>query len=71
MQGIFIGDDGEEIQMPVSESLDHVRVTAEFESGKIYAPVVAVKFDAQETNSGGCSIGALGAFIIMMSLCFI
>ena len=56
--------------MPVSQPLDHVRVTADFEIGKTYAPVVAVKSDTQEANSGGCNIGALGAFIIMMSLGF-
>ena len=70
LQGAFIGDDGEEISIPLIESLDHVRVTANFEIGKKYAPVVAIKSDAQEANSGGCNIGALGAFIIMMSLGF-
>jgi uncharacterized repeat protein (TIGR02543 family) len=70
LHGVFIGDNGEEIQMPVSEPLDHVIITADFEIGKTYTPVVAIKSDAQDANSGGCNIGALGAFIIMVSLGF-
>ena len=56
--------------MPVSQPLDHVRVTTDFESGKTYAPVVAVKSDTQEENSGGCNIGAWSIMIFLAGMCF-
>ena len=68
LQGFFIGDDGEEIKMPISESLDHIRVTAEFETGKTYAPVIVATPNAQDLNSGGCNVGAWGIMIFLAGM---
>ena len=73
LSGIFFDDEGEEIAMPITKTLTHVKVSANFEAGKTYKPVITamVQEDEEEASNGGCNISALGALIMMMSVGFI
>ena len=51
LQGIFT--------IPDAESFDHVIVSANFEAGKTYSPVIAAKSETG-SNGGGCHIGLYG-----------
>ena len=65
---LFLLNSSEDLQgvftIPDSESFDHVRVSANFEAGKTYSPVIAAQFEA-ESSGGGCNAEVSGVFALM------
>ena len=68
--GVFFDDDGEELKMPTTESLTHVRVSANFEAGKTYKPVITAQAqgDNDESSNGGCNEGLIGVISLLVIL---
>ena len=65
---LFFLNSSEDLQgtftIPDSESFDHVQVSAKFEAGKTYSPVIAAHFEA-ESSGGGCNAEVSGLFALM------
>lgn len=65
---IFLDKDGSQIEMPLTSNLDHVKVSAYFDSGVTYSPVIVAQTDESLSNSGGCNAGIFGIFILLSNL---
>ena len=71
LSGTFLNDDGEEITMPLTESLDHAKVLADFEQGKNYSPVIIAENENENSGSNsGCNAGMFGIVILFAGVIF-
>ena len=55
-------------KIPASESFDRVNVSANFEQGKKYSPVIAAEVGNENINSGGCNSGIFCSVGILILL---
>ena len=69
LSGIFLNDDEKEITMPLTESLDHAKVFADFEQGKNYSPVIVAENKNSDSNSG-CNVSMFGIVILFAGVIF-
>ena len=75
LSGVFLDENGEEITMPTTTSLDRVKVSANFVAGSSYTPVVAANLNNGSSaggQGGGCvsvgneELGLRSLFILLM-----
>ena len=69
LNGNFFNDRGEEIIMPLTESLDHIVVSATFEAGETYSLLIAAK--SEEISENGSGSGCNLASLELLSLLFV
>ena len=68
---IFLDKKGSQITMPLTDNIKSAKVSAYFNEGVTYSPVIIAQSDESSespSNSGGCNAGMFGIFILLTNI---